>query len=218
MRVAYHPLSEREFVERLKHDVGDVLTMGDGLGDINIFRKHRLTKGSGAFSNLILKYGKRLLPYLKKFLWPAAKEFGRDVMGDVASGDATLKSALKKRGKQSLAKVGRRIISGEGRKRRSLKRKCKKGRGMKRSVRWKKGVKRRRRKRRTTLGKGKAKKRHGGGTRKKMTNSGGRARRTRKKRLVKKKTIIRKRRKVTGKLDCSRPSSRKMCHKDIFSM
>ena len=88
MRVAYTPFNEKEFIERLKYDVGDVLSMGDGLGDINIFRRHKLSKGSGAFSNLILRYGKKLLPYLKKLLLPAAKEFGYDVIGDVDEHEA----------------------------------------------------------------------------------------------------------------------------------
>ena len=144
MRVPYAPLNEKEFLAQLNQDIGDIVALGDGLGDINIFRRHRLSKGSGAFSNLLLRYGKRILPYLKKILWPAAKEFGQDVIGDVTSGDA-IKTSLKKRGRQALAKVGKKILTGKGKSRKSLKRKCKKQKTTRRAaIRKHRGGRRRR--------------------------------------------------------------------------
>ena len=112
MRVAYVPLNEKDFLKSLQYGHPNILTLGNGLGDINIFRDRRLRRGSGAFTNLVFKYGRKLLPYLQKYLWPAAKEFGKNVASDVISGDTSIKKKLKNRGKQSLKNLGQRILSG----------------------------------------------------------------------------------------------------------
>ena len=70
MRVAYKPLDEKEFLktqEYYRHN--NILTLGNGIGDINIFRDRRLRKGSGVFTDLIFKYGRKLMPYLQKYLY-----------------------------------------------------------------------------------------------------------------------------------------------------
>ena len=111
MRVAYHPLDEKSFYDRLKYDNG-ILSSGNGLGDITIFRRQRLHRGSGAFTNIILKYGRRILPYLQKYLWPASKQFGKNVASDMILGNASLKQSLRKHGKQSLADIGKKVMGG----------------------------------------------------------------------------------------------------------
>ena len=117
MRTPYKPLNERDYL-RSQHQYGhkNILTLGNGIGDITIFRDRRLRKGTGAFTNLIFKYGRKILPHLQKFLWPSIKEFGKNVAGDVITGDTSFKQSLKNRGKQSLKKVGERILRGEGKK------------------------------------------------------------------------------------------------------
>ena len=117
MRVAYTPLDEKEFQNSI-HYAGNHISIGNGPGDITIFRKYKLNKGHGAITNAILKHGKRILPYLKQYLWPTAKQFGKDVAMDMLSGETTLKNSLKKRGKQSIRDVGKRYLKsrmvGEG--------------------------------------------------------------------------------------------------------
>ena len=217
MRVPFSLMDEKAFLESLKHDVGDVVSAGGGgFGDVTIFRKHRVNRGSGAFSNIILKYGKKVLPYLKRYLWPEVKKFGIDVVGDMAAGDTTLKKNLKKRGKQGLANLGKRILSGQGRYRRKRlmpKRKAKSkvksgGRGKRRSRR--KSSKRKLRKARGVSGKSM---KRGGGSKKKIKGSG----KKRMKRVGSKKTNARVSRSIKTR-DCSRKANRKNCSKDIFTL
>ena len=110
MRVAYTPLDEKEFQNSIHVAATNQLSIGNGPGDITIFRKYKLNKGHGAITNAILKHGKRILPYLKQYLWPTAKQFGKDVAMDMLSGETTLKNSLKKRGKQSVRDVGKRVL------------------------------------------------------------------------------------------------------------
>ena len=225
MRVAYRPLNERQFMEHLHKDVGDILAMGSGLGDINIFKKHHLTKGSGAFSNFILKYGKKILPYVKNLLWPAAKEFGGEVMDDITSGKHSLKTSLKKRGLKKLAKVGQRIITGEGRttrrRRRTLRRKCKKNMTTKAGRVCKRRRRRRKRSTRNVASKGGATKKRVRHAKRKSTGGARRKPRAAKKRSTRKRVIKPSkitRSKTMRSMDCSRPGARKLCAKDIFGM
>ena len=197
MRVAYKPLDEKDFLktqEYYRHN--NILTLGNGIGDINIFRDRRLRKGSGVFTDLIFKYGRKLMPYLQKYLWPAAKEFGKNVAGDVISGDSTIKQSLKKRGKQTLKNVGSRILRGEGR--HSIRRV-----GCKRSN--KKGAcnTTTRNKRRATI--------------KKKVLRGGAKQKGKKRLIVKRKMKKKSRSHSLKSLDCSRPNMKKLCKKDIFS-
>ena len=117
MRVAYSPLNERDFLKSRQYGRVNILTFGNGFGDITIFRDRRLHRGSGPFTNFIFKYGKKVLPYLQKYIWPATKEFGKNVLSDVIGGDTSIKNSLKHRGKQSLRNVSQRILSGQGAKR-----------------------------------------------------------------------------------------------------
>ena len=118
MRTTYKPLNERDYLRsQLQYGHNNILTLGNGIGDITIFRDRRLRRGTGAFTNLIFKYGRKILPHLQKFLWPSIKEFSKNVAGDVISGDTSIKQSLKNRGKQSLKNVGERIMRGGGKKR-----------------------------------------------------------------------------------------------------
>ena len=203
MRVAYTTLNEKDFLRSLQYSQHHpILSVGNGLGDITIFRKHRpLHRGTGPLTNIIFRYGSKLLPYLQKYLWPVAKEFGKNVAKDVMSGETSFKKSLRHRGKESLKDVGKRILRGGGRRKRT-------GRVKKRTPT--KGV-----------GRPKGKKRKGATRKKKVTTRGG----TKRKRPAstkkgKMKVILRKKQVRSGtlkKLDCSRPKSRKLCQKDIFS-
>merc|ERR1712215_361703 len=73
---------------------------------------------------ILSQIGKRALPFLKEWVLPSAKEYGKNVLTDVISGK-TLKSSLKSRGKESLQNIGKKIMGSGSRKRKAstLKRK-----------------------------------------------------------------------------------------------
>jgi len=118
MRVPAPILDEKEFLRLVKENPV-LLTSGNGIHDINIFRKKkRITQGDGFLGNVLTKYGPKIFPFLKKYIFPAAKQMGGDMLSDIGSGRSTLKKSLKKRGLQSLGNITRKVLSGEGRVRR----------------------------------------------------------------------------------------------------
>lgn len=206
MRVPYRPLTEKQYLELIKSSPV-ILTTGSGLKDINIFQKKQrgqnLNYGNGFVSSIIAKYGPKILPLLKKYLFPAAKEFGKDVLGDVVSGKSSLRKSLKKRGLQSLGNVAKKVVSGKGRGGKVVKRK------RARYVLRKK-------KSRSSSRKGKKRNK----TAVKVKKGGKRVQRKRKSRGKKSKGITRKTRslrRTIKKKHCNK-ATRKNCPKDIFSL
>ena len=168
MRVPAPILDEKEFLRLVKENPV-LLTSGNGIHDINIFRrKKRVTQGDGFLGNVLTKYGPKIFPFLKKYIFPAAKQMGGDMLSDMRSGRSTLKKSLKKRGLQSLGNITRKVLSGEGRGRRRAGVKRRKGGGRMGSL-----MRRRRKARSSTL----SSLRGGGG------GGGGGVRRRRKKKL-----------------------------------
>ena len=116
--IAFKTLSEQEF-NSLSGSFSPIIS-GQGQGDINIFRRYRsnrLTRGRGLLS-ILGQLGRKALPFLKEWILPSAKEYGKSVLGDVIGGKS-LKSSLKSRGKESLQNIGQRIVRGRGSKRRA---------------------------------------------------------------------------------------------------
>ena len=119
MRVPAPILDEKEFLRLVKENPV-FLTSGHGIHDINIFRRRkRVSQGDGFLGNVLTKYGPKIFPFLKKYILPAAKQMGSDILSDMSSGRSTLKKSLKKRGLQSLGNVTRKVMTGEGRGRRA---------------------------------------------------------------------------------------------------
>ena len=119
MRVPVPILDEKELTRLLKENPVLLTSAGHGLHDINIFRRRkRVSQGDGFLANVLAKYGPRIFPFLKRYILPAAKQMGSDVLSDMSSGRSTLKKSLKKRGLQSLGNVTRKVMTGEGRRRR----------------------------------------------------------------------------------------------------
>ena len=115
MRVPAPILDEKEFLRLVKENPV-FLTSGHGIHDINIFRRRkRVSQGDGFLGNVLSKYGPKIFPFLKKYILPAAKQMGSDILSDMSSGRSTLKKSLKKRGLQSLGNVTRKVMTGEGR-------------------------------------------------------------------------------------------------------
>ena len=119
MRVPAPILDEKEFLRLVKENPV-FLTSGNGIHDINIFRRRkRVSQGDGFLGNVLSKYGPKIFPFLKKYIFPAAKQMGGDILSDMSSGRSTFKKSLKKRGLQSLGNVTRKVMTGEGRGRRA---------------------------------------------------------------------------------------------------
>ncbi len=201
MRVPFKPLDERDYLKsQQQHGNHNILTLGSGFGDITIFRDRRLRRGSNAFTNLIFKWGRKALPFLQKYILPEAKEFTKNMAGDIMSGNTSAKQAFRQRGLKSLKNVGQRLIRGEGRRIR--------GKGVKRMASKRKigcGTKKKKGKRSKSKKRSYPKKRRGGAIKKK-----------------KKRLVVRKKKKHSKSLsmrsvDCSRPTMKKFCKKDIFS-
>ena len=120
--VAFKTLSEHEF-NKISNSFNPIIS-GGGQSDINIFRRYRanrLSRGRGLLS-VLSQIGRRALPFLKEWILPSAKEYGKRVLSDVIEGK-TLKSSLKSRGKESLkdigSKIGRKIMKGGASRRRN---------------------------------------------------------------------------------------------------
>ena len=119
MRVPAPILDEKELTRLLKENPVLLTSAGHGLHDINIFRRRkRVSQGDGFLANVLAKYGPRIFPFLKRYILPAAKQMGSDVLSDMSSGRSTLRKSLKKRGLQSLGNVTRKVMTGEGARRR----------------------------------------------------------------------------------------------------
>ena len=103
------------------------LSQGRGFDDISIFKAYRKnnrylrknTRGSGLFSNFLGGLSRKVLPFLKNYILPIAKQFGKDIYSDVTSGNSSVKKSVKKRGLQSLANLANKLSEGEGIKRAS---------------------------------------------------------------------------------------------------
>ena len=118
MRTPFRPLTESEFESLLKSESAFAYTTrGHGLSDINVFTTRKRRLGHGFFTNLVTKYGPKLIPLVKKYLFPATKRFASNVASDMLSGEK-MKSSLKKRGKESAKNLALHVLSGKGVKKR----------------------------------------------------------------------------------------------------
>ena len=217
--IAFKTLSEQDF-NALSNSFSPIIS-GEGQGDINIFRRYRnnkLSRGRGLWS-ILSQVGRRALPFLKEWVLPSAREYGKNVLSDVMAGRA-LKSSLKTRGKESLKNIGSRIVTGKGSKKRRkrlsalMKRKKLSLKRRRRIIRKGKGKcqKKTKRKRKINRNRKKPKKSYGGIRKKRSRKSkhfGKKAKKT--------KRIARSQRTVVGaRTSCSRKKN-PFCPKDIFS-
>ena len=212
--IAFKTLSEQEF-NVLSNSFSPIIS-GQGQGDINIFRRfrsNRLSRGRGLLS-ILSQIGRKALPFLKEWVLPSAKEYGKNVLSDVMAGRA-LKSSLKSRGKESIQNIGQRIMKGKGSKKRRLsalmRRKKQTLKRLRHRIRKGKGKAPKNKKKKIYLKRKKGKKSYGG-LRKK------RSRKTKHfgKKNKKNKKIVRSQRTIVGRPSCSRKKTFS-CPKDIFS-
>merc|ERR1711889_36180 len=114
-RSQFKELSEQEFAQIVRNQAVYKLR-GGGLGDINIFRtKKRYLQGSGLLSTFA-NLSKLLLPTIRRYVLPAAGSFASGVVKDVSAGK-NFKESIKHRGIFFFFKMGSKILSGRGLKR-----------------------------------------------------------------------------------------------------
>ena len=120
----FSPLGEKEFLDlvKLQNQLG-ILQGGGIRKNINIFKAYKSNQHGGSLFSILANLGKRALPFLSNYIFPSAKNFAKNLMSDVMSGE-NLKKSFKKRGSQGLREVGDKILSGSGR-RRNIKRRRK---------------------------------------------------------------------------------------------
>ena len=92
MRVPYSPLTESQFIQLLKNE-NKHLRFGNGLSDINIFKRRKLDPGlvygEGFLGDLFSKLGPKILPLLRTYLLP----FAKNVTGDLLKGEKIKKQS-----------------------------------------------------------------------------------------------------------------------------
>ena len=114
-RSEFKELSEQEFAQILKNQAVYNLR-GGGLNDINIFRtQKRYLRGSGILSTFA-NLSRMLMPALRRYVLPAVGSLASGIIKDVSAGKE-FKESLKYRGKKNLKKMGSKILSGKGMKR-----------------------------------------------------------------------------------------------------
>lgn len=129
MRVTYSPPSIREFDILFKDDDSVITSRGGALSDINVYVPD--SPRGGSIFGVLARLAKSVAPMIMRTVIPEGVNFARNVIDDVSSG-RKVKQTLKKRGLESLGRVGKKIIRG-GSKRKSVKNKTKR-RGRKKKI------------------------------------------------------------------------------------
>ena len=111
VRIAFVPLSEREFDVLIRNSHHLPKLSGGSLNSISIYKsKFPYKRGGGIFS-FLSKLGQTAFPIIKKYIMPSVGEFGNEVIGDIASG-INIRKSLKSRGINNLKQVGNKILGG----------------------------------------------------------------------------------------------------------
>jgi hypothetical protein len=135
MRVTYVEPSVEEFSRLFD---SNIIRHGGGLADIATFNSPvYYQRGSGFFS-ILSSIAKRSIPFLKRVLLPSVADMSANIVKDYGKG-IPLKKALRNRGIESLKRVGKKIMKGGKRLRKSNKKKAK---GIKRKRKMKVKIKR----------------------------------------------------------------------------
>ena len=108
-------LSEQEFARILKNQ-GVYNLRGGALNDINIFRTQKRYLQGGGLLSTFASLGKLLLPAIRRYVVPAVGSFTSGLVKDVSAGK-NFKESVKYRSKKNLKKMGSKILSGRGLKR-----------------------------------------------------------------------------------------------------
>ena len=118
--IAFRNLSQSEFDYSLKTQSNGNYLLGGSIRDIDIFKSNARLRGGSIFS-ILASVGRRVLPFLSRYVAPVAKSVGKNIVTDVIEG-RDIKTSLKRRGIDGVKEVGSRILRG-GKRKRKYKRK-----------------------------------------------------------------------------------------------
>ena len=125
MRVTYSPPSIREFDILLKDDDSAIAPRGGALSDISVYVPE--SPRGGSIFGMLARLAKSVAPLIMRTVVPEGINFAKNVLDDVSSGQR-VKQSLKRRGFESLGRVGKRIVRGgskKGKKKKNKKRRTK---------------------------------------------------------------------------------------------
>ena len=113
--IAYRNLSQTEFDYLLKSQSNANYLSGGSIRDIGIFKTNARLRGGSIFS-ILASVGRRVLPFLSRYVAPVAKSVGKNIVNDVIQGE-NIKTSLKRHGIDGVKQIGSRILRGGNKKR-----------------------------------------------------------------------------------------------------
>ena len=117
MRVEYVPLSVSDFDKLFQGHSA----RGGGLNDIRAYYADGFHPRGGGLLSILGSLARRSIPFLRRYILPAAATMSKDIIDDYSQGE-NLRHSIKKRGIDAVKSVGKKIMTG-GRKRTKTKRK-----------------------------------------------------------------------------------------------
>lgn len=118
MRVTYAPPSVREFDILLKDEDAAIKSRGGALSDISVYVPQ--SPRGGSIFGLLARLAKSVAPMIVRTVLPEGINFAKNVIDDVNSGKK-VKHSLKRRGFESLGRVGKKIVQGGSKRKRMRK-------------------------------------------------------------------------------------------------
>lgn len=110
MRYAYIPISVEDYDSIFNSET--IPEGGGGLDSIRVYNPSgHYAKGGGLWS-FIKGVGRRVLPFLKKYVLPGLYNVGSSVVSDVSQGNTTLRDSLKRRGLEEVERAAGRAARG----------------------------------------------------------------------------------------------------------
>ena len=111
MRYAYSPISVKEFSNVFRTEA----ISGGGLQDIKIYRPPQYYGRGGGVWSFVKGLGRKVLPFLKKYVLPGLYNVGTNVMSDVNEGRGSFKESMKRRGLDEVGDTVKRVARGGNR-------------------------------------------------------------------------------------------------------
>ena len=119
MRVEYVPLSVSDFDKLFQGHSAS--RRGSGLSDIRPYYAEGFHPRGGGLLSILGSLARRSIPFLRRYILPAAATMSKDIIDDYSQGQ-NLRQSIKKRGIDAVKSVGKKIMTG-GRKRTKTRRK-----------------------------------------------------------------------------------------------
>ena len=110
MRYTFVPLSAADYSRAFRVDP---ITRGGGIEDITVYRPSQYYRGGGIWS-FMRGVGRRVLPFLKRFVLPGLFNVGSKVVDDVANDRGSVKDSIQRHGMDGVREVIGKATRGGG--------------------------------------------------------------------------------------------------------